>query len=329
MAHTIEFVIYPESLSLDITGPLEVFNAASALLHHRQGTHTGYDIRCVGLDTQPVGLSGGLSLQPAAVLDEETPCDTLIIPGQFGSLSAMADPTLIERIKKKAGKANRIVSICSGAFILAEAGILDHRRATTHWMFVNRLARQYPKIKVVKDAIFVQDGPVHTSGGVTAGIDLALTLVEDDFGTSLAIEVSRYLLVYFRRPGAQSQFSTPLKLQAAAGRRFADLHSWLLNHIGESITVEKMAEVAAMSLRNFSRVFKKATGKTPTHYLETIRLDRAREILATSNENLDHIASLCGFRREDRLRKAFIRRFKMTPSQYRLHFHGDRQLPGV
>ncbi|MBI9083278.1 MAG: GlxA family transcriptional regulator [Desulfobacterales bacterium] len=321
MPHQIDFILFPGALGLDITGPLEVFSSATNLLRKKSGGDTGYRTRCVATTPGPVRLSSGLEIVADAGFDDAPSCQTLVVPGGMGTENAVKDPAFIDRIREKARQADRIVSVCTGAFILAAAGILDGRQATTHWIATDNLTKFFPRVKVVPDAIFTRDGNIYTSAGVTAGIDLALALVEADFGASLALEVSRRLVVYFRRPGSQSQFSTPLKAQEAAGRRFARLHDWLLKQLDKPISVERMAEHAAMSPRNFSRVFKQKTGFTPTRYLETLRLDRAREILSAGGDSLADIAEACGFGREERLRRAFLRRFQVTPSQYRLHFY--------
>lgn len=320
MKRTVHFIIFPGALGLDITGPMEVFNTASVIVSQGAGADAGYDIRCVGPTRGRVRLTSGLEIHTPDTYGERSSCDTLLVPGGEGTFRAMENAELVESVRARAARARRIVSVCSGAFILAAAGLLDGREATTHWMVTDAFQAGFPRVKVVPDAIYTCDGNLYTSAGVTAGIDLALALVEADFGISVAVEVSRYLLVYFRRPGSQSQFSTPIQTQAAAGERFARLHDWLLANLTKAISVDEMAARAAMSTRNFSRVFKTKTGLTPTKYLEALRLDRAREILASGEDSVETIAAACGFGREDRLRRAFLRRFKVTPSQYRFHF---------
>jgi len=320
MKKSVDFIIFQDALGLDITGPLEVFNTASLIVQQKYGPDAGYDIRFFGPTKNRVRLTSGLEIHPHYTFKDVTACDTIMVPGGEGTYQAMDDPSLVKHVRAKAAFARRIVSVCSGAFILAAAGLLDGREATTHWMVTDEFQARFPRVKVLPDAIYTRDGNIYTSAGVTAGIDLALALVEEDFGISVAVEVSRYLLVYFRRPGSQSQFSTPIQAQAAAGKRFARLHDWLLTNLVKPISVDDMASRVAMSTRNFSRVFKTTTGLTPTKYLETLRLDRAREILAAGEDSIETIAEACGFGREDRLRRAFLRKFKVTPSQYRFHF---------
>jgi len=325
MSHLIDFVLFPNALGLDITGPLEVFNTATQLLRLKGGSG-GYRARFAAAKKGPVRLSSGLEVIAQSKMGDGPAADILLIPGGIGANDAVDNDEFIARVREGAQKAARIVSVCSGAFILAAAGLLDGRRATTHWRVSDDLIRQYPKVNVVPDAIFTRDGNVYTSAGVTAGIDLALALVEEDLGGSIAIEVSRMLVLYFRRPGTQSQFSAPLKSQEAAGERFASLHAWLLEHIDETVSVETMADRVSMSPRNFSRVFKAGVGMTPGRYVETLRLDRARELLAAGDDTLETVAEASGFGREERLRRAFMRRYNITPAQYRLHFSKRRAI---
>jgi transcriptional regulator GlxA family with amidase domain len=322
MRHTIEYLLFPDALGLDITGPLEVFNTATAVLEHQGKTDGGYQARFVAADKGPVSLSSGLIVMAEAGFRHRKIADALLIPGGLGAVQAAASPELLAFIRRRARQVKRLISVCNGAFILAAAGLLDGRQATTHWLAVDALAKNYPKVKVRPEAIYTCDGDIYTSAGVTTGIDLALAVVEEDFGASVALEVSRILVLYYRRPGNQSQFSAPLQTQTAAGKHFARLHDWLVMNLDRSISVAAMADRAAMSPRNFARVFKAKTGMTPSRYLETLRLDRARELLASGEMPLNDIAEASGFGREERLRRAFLRRFKVTPGQYRLHFTG-------
>jgi transcriptional regulator GlxA family with amidase domain len=322
MHHTIEYLLFPDALGLDIIGPLEVFNTATAILERQGKTDGGYRARFVAADKGPVSLSSGLIVFAKAGFRHRAKADTLLIPGGKGAVKAAASPELLAFMRGRARQVKRLISVCNGAFILAAAGLLDGRQATTHWIAVDALAKNYPRVKVRPEAIYTRDGHIYTSAGVTTGIDLALAVVEEDFGASVALEVSRILVLYYRRPGNQSQFSAPLQTQTAAGKHFARLHDWLVMNLDRSISVAAMADRAAMSPRNFARVFKAKTGMTPSRYLETLRLDRARELLASGEMPLNDIAEASGFGREERLRRAFLRRFKVTPGQYRLHFTG-------
>jgi transcriptional regulator GlxA family with amidase domain len=320
MHHTIEYLLFPDALGLDITGPLEVFNTATTVLERQGNTNGGYRARFVAADKGPVSLSSGLKIVAEAGFGHRKDANALLIPGGRGAVQAAASTHLLGFIRRRARRVKRLISVCNGAFILAAAGLLDGRLATTHWLGVDALAKNYPRVKVRPEAIYTRDGHVCTSAGVTTGIDLALALVEEDFGVALALEVSRILVLYYRRPGNQSQFSAPLQAQTAAGNRFARLHDWLVMNLDRPISVAAMADRAAMSPRNFARVFKAKTGMTPSRYLETLRLDRARELLASGEMPLNDIAETSGFGREERLRRAFLRRYKVTPGQYRLHF---------
>lgn len=327
MNKIIEFILYPSVLGLDIFGPLEVFNTATGTLKADRQKSCGYRFRFTAAKKGTVQLGSGPEIVANAAFKEESSADTLLIPGGVDVETAIDSPVFMSYIRKRAKQAKRIISVCKGAFILAAAGLLDGKEATTHWYFANKLSRKHPEVQVNPDAIFVRDGNVYTSAGVTAGIDLALAVVEEDLGFSAALEVSRRLVLYYRRPGFQSQFSAPLKAQQAAGQRFSDLHNWLVNNLNKSISVEKMAAYSAMSHRNFARVFKSETGLSPNKYLETLRLDSARELMIAGNESLDSIADISGFGRGERLRRAFLRRFGVTPSQYRLHFINQERDP--
>jgi transcriptional regulator GlxA family with amidase domain len=320
MGHLIDFILFPDALGLDVTGPLEVFNTASAISEHVPGKETKYAFRFVAAESGAVRLSSGLEIIADATFEEERPADTLVVPGGIGVAHALRDSIFIAYIRKQARRVKRILSVCNGTFILAEAGLLDGKAATTHWMVAAEFANRYPQVHLTSDAIFTVDGNIYTSAGVTAGIDLALAVVEEDCGLSTALEVSRLLVLYLRRPGSQSQFSAPLKAQQAAGEQFSKLYRWLENNLDQPVSVEKMADYSAMSPRHFARVFKTTTGMTPATFLETLRLDRARALMTAGNQSLDSIAQASGFGREERLRRAFIRRFDVTPSQYRLHF---------
>ncbi len=323
MGHTIEYVLFPGALGLDITGPLEVFNTASEITRSKK--HKAYSARFVAAEKGPVRLSSGLEIVANASFKEMSKkaapqADTLLVPGGSDIDSVISDPDFMDYIRRRSTLAGRIISVCRGTFILAAAGLLDGKKATTHWLDADELGKRFPEVIVKSDAIFINDDNIYTSAGVSTGIDLALAIVEEDLGVVVGVEVSRLLVVYFRRPGAQSQFSQPLKSQEVAGERFSSLYNWLAGNLDHAISVEQMAEFSGMSQRNFARVFKSKTGMTPNKYLETLRLDKAREIMISGNEGLDTIARASGFGREERLRRAFLRRFGVTPSQYRMHF---------
>lgn len=316
----VEFFLYANALGLDIVGPLDVFTIATESLADSGSGSQGYETVFSGAKEGPVYLNSGLCLRAEVPVGEGEPPDILVIPGGRSPELIARDRDLIDRIRRQATRAKTIVSICNGAFILAACGLLDHKQVTTHWLAAERLAREFPDIDVHQDRIYVRDGKVLTSAGVTAGVDLALSVVEADHGPSLAMRVARMLVLYFRRSGGQSQFSEPMRLRAKAGGAFIKLHDWILKNLDQSLTVEALAGVAGMSPRNFSRSFTKTTGIPPGRYVELMRLNRARELLESSEASIKEIAQASGFGREERLRRAFSRHLAIEPSRYRVHF---------
>lgn len=323
MKKRIEFFLYSGMAALDVAGPLEVFRAANELLSRKGKGQDGYNPIYSSLKPGPIPTSSGLRFYA----EERTgmrKTNSLLVPGGMEADVPYTDPVIIQAIEKAAQNAHRVISVCSGALLLGAARLLDYKRATTHWLVADRLRELYPNIYVEPDAIYVQDGNIFTSGGVTAGIDLALNLVEEDYGPDLAIEVARILLLYRRRPGYQSQFSTPLAMQTKASKRFANLFNWLEKHLKENITVDRLAEQANMSPRTFARIFPLETGMNPGRFVEQLRIDRARELLEASDAGLEDVARESGFGREERLRRAFQRRLGISPAQYRAHFTKER-----
>lgn len=318
MKQRVVFFLYPGMVSLDLSGPLEVFATATDLLERNNKGGQGYAPVFAACAPGPVRTSSGLTLMADAALESVAP-DMLIVPGAKDAQAAAKNPQLMQQVRSAAARSNRVVSVCSGAFILAACGLLHGKRATTHWLVADRLAALYPQITVEPDAIFVRDGNISTSGGVTAGIDLALDLVEEDYGDRLAVEVARVLLLYRRRPGNQSQYSSVLAAQTDAGR-FAPLVRWMEAHLCEPLTVEQLAEMAHMSCRSFARVFPVETGSSPARFVEGLRISHARELLEAGADTMADVAQLAGFGSEERLRKAFMRRLGVSPNQYRRHF---------
>lgn len=326
----IVFVLYPGFVGLDLAGPLDVFSCA-ARLAERQGRPASYRCHFAAQEVGPVVSSSGLSVladTPADIFEKDRSGPgglaphTLVVPGGVTPGREGDDPDLCGMVSGLAARSRRVVSVCTGALLLAACGLLDGRRATTHWQACARLASAYPAVRVEPDAIFVRDGGVVTSAGVTAGIDLALHLVEEDIGPATAMEVARLLVVYRRRVGNQSQFSAPLRAQARAGARFGPLHAWMEARLGEDLGVERLAGQAHMSPRHFARVFPQETGMSPARYVEQLRLDRARELLESGEAHMQSVAAAAGFGSEERLRRAFQRRMGVTPSQYLEHFSG-------
>ncbi len=292
-----------------MTGPLEVFQAANELLclnsrdQEYQKEQEGYELVFSALQPGLVPTSSELGFYADNSLGMK-PANSLLVPGGMVAETISDDSKIVQAIHLAAQKTQRIVSICSGAFLFAAAGLFNGRRVTTHWIVADRLAERYPEVCVEQDAIYIQDGNIFTSAGVTAGIDLALALVEDDHGPALAIEVARILLLYRRRPGNQSQFSTSLAMQTRAGKRFKKLFDWMDTHLDLNLTVERLAEQAHISPRTFARIFPSETGMSPGRFIEQLRIDRARELLESGAQGLEEVACKSGFGREERLRRA-------------------------
>jgi transcriptional regulator GlxA family with amidase domain len=251
---------------LDVCGPLQVFASANELAAQR-GLEQPYAPRVVAAEARIVNSSSGLALLAGSMRSVKAPIDTLIVPGGPGVCAASADARLIQWTQRQANRSRRVASVCSGAFLLAEAGLLNGRRVVTHWARCDELANRYPKLQVETDPIFIRDGAIWTSAGVTAGIDLALALVEEDHGRSMALDVARELVVFLKRPGGQSQFSTMLSMQKADDR-FGELHAWMAAHLASDLSVPMLARRLHMSERSFMRHYKAETGRTPARAVE-------------------------------------------------------------
>ena len=302
---------FPGVQSLDVAGPVEVFAAAS----------DEYRIEVAAPTPGQVAASSGLTLWAERSLGEiRGPLDTLLIAGGEGTPSVMADERVLADIRRLAPRSRRVASVCSGAFVLAAAGLLDGRRVTTHWGWCDVLAQAYPSVHVEPDRIFVRDGNVWTSAGVTAGIDLALAMVEDDLGRDVALAVARRLVVFLKRPGGQSQFSAQLSGQLAERRPLGDLQAWVADHLAEDLSVERLAGRVAMSTRNFSRTFTREVGLTPARFVERARVDAARRLLEESPASVEEVAARCGFGTAETMRRSFLRALHVSPSEYRHRF---------
>ncbi|MCP4024028.1 MAG: GlxA family transcriptional regulator [Desulfobacteraceae bacterium] len=317
----IEFFLFPDATGLDIMGPLDVFTTATNLLNRNNKGDSGYSAVFSSDKPGPVQLNSGLVLHADTAVSKGNFPDIFLVPGGLNIDKITQNIELLQDIQDKANQANQVISVCGGAFILAACGLLDGKRVTTHWDAAKDLAHEFPDIDVQADAIYIHDGKISTSAGVTAGIDLSLSIVEAHHGFSIAMEVARMLVLYLHRPGGQSQFSTPMKLRTKAGKQFSKLHDWLIKNLEKPLTVEMLADNAAMSPRNFSRVFTKTTGISPGKYIELMRLNQARELLEESDASIETVADASGFKREERLRRVFVRHLGVTPSQYRIHFN--------
>jgi transcriptional regulator GlxA family with amidase domain len=314
-AHRVVAVVFPDVQSLDVTGPTEVFSIAQRL------GHVPYEIELVASSAAPVRASSGLRLLPdRAVAACRGPIDTLVVAGGLGAAAARHDDQLIAWLHAAAARSRRVASVCSGAFLLAKAGLLDGRRATTHWDSCAALARRHPEVTVEPDPIFIRDGNVYTSAGVTAGIDLALALVEEDAGHDAALEVARQLVVFVQRPGGQAQFSAQISHPPARRPALRELQAWLPDHLDEDLTVETLAERTFMSPRNFARAFRREVGVTPAAYVAELRVERARQELEAGDAPVEVVARRCGFGTVETMRRSFQRRVHASPAEYRDRF---------
>ncbi len=314
------FVVYPDIVMLDLAGPLQVF----AWARHAGDGPLAYETAVVSLDGGEVATDSGVSItsEPVSVW-QRRPIHTLVVVGGDGALSAMHDPRMVSAIGELASCAGRVASVCSGALILAAAGLLDGRRATTHWEDCAHLERAFPGVEVDPDPIYVNDGHVWTSAGVTAGTDMALAMVAADLGQEAARERAQALVTYMVRPGGQSQFSPALAQQSLGADPFAELHAWIARNLRNDLRVEVLAARANQSLRSFHRAYVAATGMTPAKGVESIRVNAARELIESTQRPLKVIATRCGFGDEEQLRRAFVRVLGVSPSDYRARFRLD------
>lgn len=308
MSRRLAFVVFADFQILDAAGPLAAFEIASLI------AGGAYEIRLLSEAGGMVRSSAGAAMDTAPL--DEAPYDTVIVAGGAGTRALAELGGVVAWTRRQAAGARRIASVCSGAFVLAEAGLLDGRRATTHWGRSEQFARRYPKVRLEPDRIYVQDGPVWTSAGITAGIDLALALIEHDLGAAVARRTAQQLVVHHRRPGGQSQFSELLDLGGASGR-FEPLLDWARERLAEPLGVERLAEQAAMSPRHFARAFAAETGTTPAKAVERLRLEAARLRVETTREPIDRVAQAVGFGDPERMRRAFLRTFGQPPQALR------------
>jgi transcriptional regulator GlxA family with amidase domain len=306
---------FNDAQSLDFVGPLEVFATAERLSPGRYRT----ELRAP--TAEPFATNSAMRVTPdGALAGIRGPIDTLIVAGGLGVARAAEDGAFVRAIASAAGRARRVASVCTGSFLLARAGLLDGRRATTHWASAARLAERYQTVCVEPDKIYVRDGDVWTSAGVTAGMDLALALVEDDLGRAPALEIARWLVLYARRSGGQAQFSEPLSAQLAEREPIREAQEHVVADPSLPHTVEQLADGAGMTVRSFARAFKREVGITPAAYVETVRVERARHLLYTTCSDTAAIASACGFGTVETLRRAFRRRLGVSPGEYRDRF---------
>lgn len=307
-------VVYPGFTLTDLAGPADVLNSCAQ-----------YDVEVVAKAVGPVRAASwdpGISVTATRALSDldDDEVDTLLVVGGWGMLEAASDPEVVDHLRRISPSCRRVTSVCTGTFLLAAAGVLDGRRATTHWQFAAQLAQMFPTVDVDPDPIFVRDGHCWTSAGVTAGIDLALALVEEDFGRDLALTIARLMVVFMQRPGGQTQFSPQLTMQPAARRPIRELQHWILDNLKGDISVEALAARVGMSPRHFSRVFRREAGCSPANYVEATRIDAVRRMLETTDLGLKAIAKECGFGTVETLHRSMKRVLGVTPGDYRDRF---------
>jgi transcriptional regulator GlxA family with amidase domain len=317
MPRAIEILAFPDLQVLDVAGPLQVFASANDL-ERQVGCSPPYAIRVVA-QASPVNTSAGLPLVTEPLPSMRKPVDTLIVAGGSSVHEAAEDKRLVRWLAGRVRSARRVASVCTGAFLLGAAGLLDGKRAVTHWADCERLTRNFPRARVDMNAIFIRDGNLWTSAGVTAGIDLSLAMVEDDIGHAAAAAVARELVVFLKRPGGQAQFSTVLTFQER-DREFNHLHGWMAGHLGEDLSVPALARHAGMSERSFLRHYRSHMGLTPARAVEKMRVEAACQLLSTTRDPVKRIARRCGFGSEETMRRSFIRQIAVAPDDYRARF---------
>jgi transcriptional regulator GlxA family with amidase domain len=317
----IAILVFPGVQSLDLTGPLEVFAAAHTLIEAQGLPGPGYRVRVVSADGQLLLSSSGLQITPHASFKSSLgSLDTLVVAGGLGSRKARTDQATVEWLLRASKRARRTASVCTGAFLLASAGLLDGRRATTHWASAEQLAREYPAVRVDPEPIFLRDDHVWTSAGVTAGMDLALALVEEDHDRDIALAIARHLVLFLRRPGSQAQFSATLATQEPSSEPLREVRRHIVEHPARDLSVHALAELAHMSPRHFARSFRSEIGETPARYVERVRIEAARRALEDSSEPIAAVANACGFGSAETMRRAFLRALDVGPVEYRRRF---------
>lgn len=317
---------YDQAQTLDVTGPLEVFSIA-ARLHQEENPDAPlvYETELLAPVARTLVMSSGLRIVPdRAYTAARAPIDTLIIAG--GDVRTLVgNAELLQWLRRMQRKVRRLASVCTGAFALAEAGLLDGRRATTHWRWAQEMSKRYPQVTVEADALFIREGNIYTSAGVTAGMDLALALVEEDLGHRLALSVARHMVLFLKRPGGQKQFSSHLEAQSLPRGALKDLPEWIVDNLDGDLSVEILAQRMAMSPRNFARVFTRELGVTPAKFVERARIERARRVLEEDSAPMESVASACGFGSAERMRRSFQRQLRVVPHDYRKRFERPLQ----
>lgn len=315
----IGFIGYDGVQALDFVGPLESFQAAT--IDQQDGKPAaGYETVIIAPTEKPFTSETGIIFQPHSSFQKAPPLDTLIIPGGCTLRTTDISVKIAKWLKPRARNIRRIASVCTGVYALAESGLLNGRTVSTHWKFAKDLSKRFSDLKVDASLLFVRDGKYYTSAGITAGIDLSLALIEEDFGPGVALSVARELVVYLKRTGGQEQFSGPLQFQTQSLNGMADLAAWAHSHLQQDLSVDALAERACLGRRHFNRKFKNTFGVTPANFVETLRLDEARERLAARNTTIEQVGFSVGFQSAKAFRRAFERRFGVSPGAYRNRF---------
>ena len=315
----VAIVGFEDMMSLDLTGPLEAFTSAR-IESPSARREPCYKVTIAALGAKSFRSESGLRMTASCSLSSLRQVDTLIIPGGRSMRDPAINAKLADWISRSVREIRRVATVCTGAYGLAATGLLNGSRATTHWMFCRDLAARYPKIKVDANALYIRQGKFYTSAGVTAGIDLSLALIEEDFGPQVALAVARELVVYLKRPGGQEQYSEPLKFQAQSSSRFAELAPWMMAHLERDLSVERLAEQVCLCPRQFSRRFKYEFKSSPAAFVQRLRLDEARKRLSAAESSVEAVARSVGFQDPDSFRRAFVKRFGVAPSTFRGRF---------
>jgi transcriptional regulator GlxA family with amidase domain len=313
-------------VALDLAGPAEAFSCAE-IREGESAVRRCYEVVTIGLSNRPFVAESGLVLKPQKSFKNAPPLDTLIVPGGSGLRKPQIGKPVAAFVKARAKNTRRIVSICTGLYGLAQTGLLAGRTVTTHWRFAQDVARRFPELQVDRNPIFLKDGPFYTSAGATAGIDLSLSLIEEDYGPRVAMTVARDLVVYLKRSGGQEQYSEPLQFQTQSVSRLSDLSTWIIGHLSGDLSVEVLATKACLCPRHFSRRFRAEFGYTPADFVERLRLDEARRRLSTGDNSIENVGLSVGFKSADAFRRAFERRLEINPSDYRRRFSTSAKMP--
>jgi transcriptional regulator GlxA family with amidase domain len=318
-AKRIGLVGFDGVVAIDLAGPADAFTYAE-IPEGQNGPRRCYEVVIIGLSNRPFVAESGLVFTPHKTFRNAPPLDTLVVPGGIGLRKPHICKTIAAFVRARARSTRRIASICTGLRGLAQTGLLAGRAVTTHWHHAQDIARRFPELRVDHNAIFLKDGQFYTSAGATAGIDLSLALIEEDYGPRVAMTLARQLVVYLKRSGGQEQYSEPLQFQTQSISRLSELATWMLSHLHEDLSVETLAAKACLCPRHFSRRFKAEFGSPPADFLERLRLDDARRRLSEGDNSIENVAASVGFKSSDAFRRAFERRLGINPSDYRQRF---------